>query len=80
MGMALFISDQTLTPLHVCLQLSADCDRVSWMDLKLGERVDGNCRRDPYGSSEATRTMAQVTERLDSIDWFYYVSYGEHET
>ena len=75
-GLALFISDQTLTPLHVRLQLSADFDCVSWIELKLGERVNGECRRDPYGS---TKALLHVTNRLHSIDWYYHVGYGDHE-
>ena len=68
-GLALFISDQTLTPLHVRLQLSLDFDCVSWIDLKLGERIDGECRRDPYGSAKVSGAMLHVTNRLDSVDW-----------
>lgn len=79
-GLALFISDQTLTPLHVRLQLSTDYDRVSWIDLKLGERVNGNCRREPYGNSKAAGSMLHAAEHLDSIDWFYHVDYGERKT
>lgn len=78
-GLANFISDQTLTPLYVRLQLAPNYDRVSWIDLKLGERIDGNCRREPYGSSKVAGTMLYVVERLDSIDWFYHVGYGERE-
>ncbi len=76
-GMAVFISDQTLTPLHLRLQLSRDYDCVSWMELRLGERVEGQCRRDPYDSSKA---MQKVVDRLDSIDWYYHVGYGERAT
>lgn len=79
-GLALFTSDQTLTPLHVRLQLSPDFDCVSWVDLKLGERIDGECRRDPYGSGKASGTMLHVTNRLDSIDWYYHVGYGEQRS
>ncbi|ELP31405.1 hypothetical protein RBSWK_04675 [Rhodopirellula baltica SWK14] len=79
-GLALFISDQTLTPLHVRLQLSPDFDCVSWIDLKLGERIDGECRREPYGSAKASGTMLHVSNRLDSIDWYYHVGYGEQRS
>ena len=79
-GLALFISDQTLTPLHVRLQLSLDFDCVSWIDLKLGERIDGECRRDPYGSAKVSRAMLHVTNRLDSVDWYYHVGYGEYQS
>lgn len=80
MGLAIFISDQTLTPIHLRLQLSSDHARVSWVDLKLGERIGGKCRREPYSRSQATGTMFHVAERLDSIDWYYHVGYGERET
>ena len=79
-GLALFISDQTPTPLHVRLQLSPDFDCVSWIDLKLGERIDGECRRDPYGSAKASDTMLNVTDRLDLIDWYYHVGYGDRQS
>ena len=76
-GMALFISDQTLTPLHLHLQLSPGYDCVSWIDLRLGECIDGKCRRDPYDNSKG---IQYLVDRLDSIDWYYQVGYGERET
>ena len=79
-GLAIFISDQTLTPIHLQLQLSPDHDCVSWVDLRLGERIGNNCRREPYSRSQTTGTMFLVVERLDSIDWFYHVGYGERQT
>ena len=79
-GLTIFISDQTLTPIHLQLQLSPDHDCVSWVDLRLGERIDDNCRREPYSQSQTTGTMFHVAERLDSIDWFYHVGYGERQT
>ena len=79
-GSTLFISDQTLTPIHLKLQLSPEYDRVAWIDLKLGERVAGKCRREPYSSSQSTGIMLHVSERLDSIDWFYHVGFGERES
>jgi len=79
-GLALFISDQRLTPLHLCLQLSPHYDCVSWIDVKLGERIGSKCRRDPYGNSKAFGNMLlHVSNRLDSINWFYHVGYGERE-
>ena len=79
-GLALFISDQTLTPLHLHLQLSPTFDRVSWIEIRLGERTIHGCRREPYGGPKAFGTMRQVVERLDSIDWYYRVGYGERES
>lgn len=80
LGLALFISDQTLTPVHFRLQLSPTFDRVAWMDLRLGERTESGCRREPYGQAKVLGTMLHVAERFDSIDWFYHVGYGERES
>lgn len=79
-GLANFISDQTLTPLHLRLQLSAAHDRVSWIDCRLGEHTADGCRREPYGSSKVHGTMLHVVERLESIEWFYHVGYGERDS
>ena len=79
-GLTIFISDQTLTPIHLQLQLSPDHACVSWVDLRLGERIGDVCRREPYSRSQTTGTMFHVAERLDSIDWFYHVGYGERQT
>jgi len=78
-GVANFITDQTLTPVHFRLQLSANCDRVSWIDLRLGEDTGRGCRREPYKSATVNGTMLHVVERLSSIDWYYHVGYGDWE-
>lgn len=75
-GVVSFISDQSLAPLHLRLQLTLACDRVSWVDLRLGERMDGECRRNPYGSLDS---MQCLVERLEAIDWYYHVGYDERE-
>ena len=79
LGLAIFISDQTLTPIHFRLQLSPAFDRVSWIDLRLGEHTEDGCRREPYGHAKVQGTMLHVAERFDSIDWFYHVGYGERD-
>lgn len=78
-GLALFISDQTLTPLHLRLQLSPTFGRVSWIEIRLGERTVHGCRREPYGGPKAFSKMLHVVERLETIDWYYRVGYGERE-
>lgn len=80
LGLAIFISDQTLTPVHFRLQLSRGFDQVTWIDLRLGEHTGSGCRREPYGRSKVQGTMLHVAERFDSIDWYYHVSYGERGT
>ncbi len=78
--MAIFISDQTLTPIHFLLQLSPELDRTTWIDLRLGEHTDTGCRREPYGHSKVQGAMLHIAERFDSIDWFYHVGYGERDS
>jgi hypothetical protein len=78
-GLANFISDQTLTPVHLQLQLSPAFDRVAWLDLRLGERTESGCRREPYTQNKCSGAMLHVDKRFGSIDWFYRVGYGERE-
>ena len=40
-GLAILISDQTVTPFHVRLQLAVANDEVSWIECRLGERAEG---------------------------------------
>ncbi len=80
LGLAIFISDQALTPVHFRLQLSPTFDRVAWIDLRLGECTESGCRREPYGHAKVQSTMLHVSERLDSIEWFYHVGYGERDS
>jgi hypothetical protein len=79
LGLVIFISDQTLTPVYFQLQLSPEFSRVAWIDLRLGEHTEHGCRREPYGTSKVQGTMLHVAERFDSIDWFYHVAYGERQ-
>lgn len=80
LGLANFISDQTLTPVHFRLQLSPTYDRVAWIDLRLGEHTESGCRREPYGLAKVQGSMLHVYERFDSIDWHYHVGFGERDS
>lgn len=50
-------------------------DYVSWIECRLGERVDGGMRTVPY--SQGIANGLTVTKRLESIEWFYEVGYGK---
>ena len=76
-GLCCLLETMGLTPLHVRLQLSPCGDRVSWLECWLGEKVDGEIRSVPYTSSIVRGNQLHVWKRLDSIDWFYEVGYGE---
>lgn len=80
LGSALFITDQTFTPIHFRLQLSPELDRIAWLDLRLGEHTENGCRRDPYTQSNVACLSLFVAEGPESIDWFYHVGYGERES
>jgi hypothetical protein len=69
------LMSQELTPLHVRLQLSVSGDWVSWIECRLGEKVDGVLLKVPYRRGIANGLT--VMKRLDSIEWFYGVGYGE---
>lgn len=79
LGLGVFISDQTLTPIHFQMQLSPTLDSVAWIDLRLGEHSESGCRREPYTSATVNGPMLHVAERLSSIEWFYHVGYGGRE-
>ena len=81
LGLALFISDQTLTPIHFQIQLSSKLNRVSWVDLRLGEHTVDGCLREPYARSKVQGDMLNIAQRFDSkIDWFYHVESGKRDS
>ena len=78
-GLCVLISDQTLTPLQVRLQLDATDDACSWIECRLGESIAGEMRKAPYSRSLVSGKL-QVVERLDSVEWVYRVGYGKRRT
>ena len=75
-GLCVFIGDQTLTPLHLQMQIDATKDTVSRLEYWLGESTAEGMLRIPYESNWAKKLSA-LSDRLDSIDWTYHVGYGE---
>lgn len=75
-GLCIFISDQTLTPLHVRLQISPSRDEITWLDCRLGEAGPDGTVRIPY---ERRRMLAKpaVSTNWDQLDWVYHVGFGE---
>ena len=77
-GVCCMVSDQTLTPLHVCLQLAAPVDEISWLECRLGERGRDGMVRKPFRSlREMTNRLRALGGRVDLIDWAYKVTFGE---
>jgi len=73
-GLCIIISDQTLTPIHVRLLTAPDKDEIAWLECRLGESSPQGMVRIPYGSS---RGKLAVASRLDTIDWVYFVGFGD---
>ena len=77
-GLCILISDQTLTPFHLRLQISPSVDKVSWLECRLGERGEQGMVRTPYQSLNAIRKRLYGREgRADRIDWVYNVTFGK---
>jgi hypothetical protein len=76
-GHCILISDQTTTPFHLRLQLAADVDEVSWLELKLGERGESGMVRRPYSNPPSLKRVATLKDGKDTIDWVYKVAFGQ---
>lgn len=79
-GLCIFIEDQTVTPLHVELQLAETADEISWMECRLGQRGEKGMVRMPYSSETGmlrrTYALACYCEP-NQIDWVYQVTFGK---
>src|SRR4051794_24131919 len=61
-GLCCLISDQTLTPLHLRLQVAAAADEVTWLECRLGEWG-------PHGMVRKSYTfLTSLTRRLWALD------------
>ena len=78
-GECILISDQTVTPIHLRMQVATEADEISWLECRLGERVDGAMKRIPYSSHWSIGPLLLATEQVDAIDWYYGVTFGEKE-
>jgi hypothetical protein len=76
-GLCIIISDQSLTPLHVRLQVDASTDEVSWLECRLGERGKHGMVRTPYSSSAVAKRLHGLDGKADQIDWVYKVTFGK---
>lgn len=77
LGLCILISDQTVTPIHVHLQVAASTDEVSWLECRLRERGKQGMVRVPYGSSSAmAKRLYALGGKLDLIGWVYKVTFG----
>jgi len=75
-GFCLLISDQTMTPLRLKMQLDAAAGEVAWLECWLGENTDTGMMRIPYSGNWSKR-LYTLQDRLDTVDWTYHVSFGD---
>jgi len=77
-GLCCFVTDQTLTPLHLRLQVAVSDDEVSWLECRLGERGRHGMVRTPYNLlTAAKKRLHAMGGREDMIDWVYKVTFGQ---
>jgi hypothetical protein len=78
-GFCILISDQTLTPIHLRLQLSSTSNEVSWLELRLGESGPDGMVRLPYHPTVGTihTWLHALNERAVTIAWVYEVTFGK---
>lgn len=80
LGLCCFMSDQTLTPILLRLQLSAATDEISWLELRLGEMGRYGMERRPYPRGSIHKRLHALNGREDSIAWVYKVAFGQRST
>ncbi len=78
-GLCILISDQTLTPLHLFLQIAPSVDEVSWLECRLGEKGKHGMVRTPYDKMSSKRLYA-LEGNADGIEWVYKVTFGERRS
>jgi hypothetical protein len=77
-GLCILISDQTVTPLHLHLEIAPSVDEISWLECRLGERGENGMVRTPYDSlNTAAKRLYRLECRHDRIDWVYKVTFGD---
>jgi hypothetical protein len=82
-GVCILISDQTLTPLHVCLQISASGNEIEWLECTLGVRGEGKLGmlRVPYDAmSDKQLVAATMGKDKDIFDWAFMVGFGQRQS
>lgn len=76
-GNCILISDQTVTPIYLRLQLDDVGERVAWLECRLGENENGTMKRVKYTSAWPIGSVLAIRDDPDAIEWSYHVSYGE---
>ncbi len=76
-AICILITDQTVAPIKVCLQIDPTSDEISWLECRIGQSTNGGMKRTPYNADWPTKHVLAAAEQIDSIDWFYKVMFGQ---
>ncbi len=77
-GQCILISDQSLTPIHVEMQVDSAGDRFSWFFCTLGVNGRNGMVRTPYVDfNSALKLTLSLEDRKVSIDWTYKITFGK---
>ena len=77
-GLCIIISDQTLTPIHLRLQVSNSVDEVLWLECQLGEKGEHGMVRTPYEFlNRAIKPLYALEGKEDTMNWVYNVTFGQ---
>jgi hypothetical protein len=77
-GLCIFLNDQTLTPIHVRLEISPKRNQVVYLDCKLGQMGPEGMIRTPYVRRNMLAKPRPATN-WDAIDWVYYVGFDQRK-
>src|SRR5207237_9121940 len=75
-GLCILITDQTTTPIHLRLQISASADEISWLEWRLGEAGPHGMARAKWGPADViNRRLYALEGRAGEIAWVYRVGF-----
>lgn len=77
-GICILITDQTVTPIHLRMEVSADADSIQWLECRLGEKQpNGGMARVKYTSAWPLNSLLAIKQDPDAIEWCFAITYGE---
>ncbi|WDI39767.1 hypothetical protein [Bremerella sp. P1] len=78
LGGAYLISDQTVVPIYLRLQIDSADREVCWMECYLGQRLHEKMARTSHANlHKVLNQISSDEEKTSSIDWYYKVGFGE---
>jgi hypothetical protein len=77
-GSCILISDQSLTPIHLRLQISDRINEVSWLECRLGEAGPHGMIRTNWSTKKVTAMRLRLQDLTPGdIEWVYQITFGQ---